>query len=267
MKDFASKTAAITGAGSGIGRALALALAQRGCHLALADIDSAALTASCDSVSSLGVRCTQHPLDVADGHAVRQFAGDVVQTHGAVHLVFNNAGVTVVDRIESLTDEDFHWLMNINFWGVVHGTRAFLPYLRQVDQAQIVNISSLFGLMAVPLQGAYHASKFAVRGFTESLKMELAGSSVGVSCVHPGGVKTAIARKARFRKAAGGTHDDLNSRFDRLARTSPEQAAQQILRGVAKGRRRIVVGNDARLADWIVRWFPGSYERILRLEK
>jgi butyryl-CoA dehydrogenase len=268
MKNFAGKVAAITGAASGIGRSLAVLLAARGTRLALADKDEDGLAKTRQMVEEQGAICSVHPLDVSDRAAVEAFARDVVERHQGVDLLFNNAGVTLVDRVELLDYEDFHWLMNINFWGVVYGTKAFLPFLRRSEEAHIVNVSSLFGLASLPLQSAYCSSKFAVRGFTESLKMELAGSNISVSCIHPGGIKTDIARNSRIREESlAVTKDELLAEFDKHARTTAGQAAEQILRGVERKRRRVLIGPDAKITSLIVRIFPGSYERILGLEK
>jgi NAD(P)-dependent dehydrogenase (short-subunit alcohol dehydrogenase family) len=267
MKNFTGKVAAITGAGSGIGRALALKLAERGAVLAIADINADSLEQTREMLVAEGAACSSHVVDVADRDAVEAFAADVTREHGAVHLVINNAGVTVVDQAERISYEDFNWVMNINFWGAVYGTKAFLPYLRKVDEAHIVNVSSLFGLVAIPLQSAYNASKFALRGFTEALKMELAGSSIGVSCVHPGGIKTRIGKHSRVREESlTVSKEELLADFDRFAMTSPERAAAIIIRGIERKRRRIMIGPDASLFDWIGRLFPGSYEKIVRLE-
>ena len=268
MKEFSRKVAVITGAGSGIGRALALALATRGCILALADVNRNGLHETRDQVTAAGAACSTHVVDVADRDAVEAFAADVFRQHGAVHLVINNAGVTLVDQAERASYEDFNWIMNINFWGVVYGTKAFLPYLRQVDEAHIVNVSSLFGLVAMPIQSAYNASKFAVRGFTESLKMELAGSPIGVSCVHPGGIKTGIGEHSRVREdSISVTREQLLADFEKAAATTAERAAAVIIRDIEKKRRRILIGFDARLFDWVSRIFPGSYEKIFGLER
>lgn len=268
MKNFHGKVAVITGAGSGIGRALAIRLAEKGAILALADVARDGLLQTQQHVDRLGTTSSVHQIDVASRQAVEELASQVSGQHGAVHLLVNNAGVSLVERVDAMDYEDFAWVMNVNFWGVVHGTKAFLPYLRKSDEAHIVNISSLFGLMSVPLQSAYNASKFAVRGFTESLKMELAGSSVGVSCVHPGGIDTNISRNSRIGAGALDMSDDeLHSAFSAAAITSPEKAARVILRGVEKNRRRIIIGADARIADWFIRHFPGTYEKILGLEK
>lgn len=268
MKHLSGRVAVVTGAASGIGRALAVQLAQRGCNLAIADINLEGLADTARLVESEGVRCSTHQLDVADRVAFEQFASDVVDRHGAVHLVINNAGVTLIDLAENMSYDDFEWIMNINFWGVVHGTKSFLPLLREQDEAHIVNISSLFGLMSLPLQSAYNASKFAVRGFTEALKMELSGSPIGVTSVHPGGIKTDITRNSRIGEdALEVSREELNAGFEKAALTTPDKAAATILRGIEKNRRRVLIGLDAKLFSLIVRLFPGSYEKVLRLEK
>lgn len=219
-------------------------------------------------LEAAGAVCSTHVVDVADRASVEDFAADVVREHGAVHLLINNAGVTLVDRAEHVKYEDFEWILNINFWGVVHGTKSFLPYMRQVDEAHIVNVSSLFGLVAMPLQTSYNASKFAVRGFTEGLKMELAGSAIGVSCVHPGGIKTSIGKNSRVGDdALSGWKEQLVADFEKAARTTPEKAASVIIRGIEKKKRRILIGGDAKFVDFVARLFPGSYEKILGIEK
>ncbi|MEM7083199.1 MAG: SDR family oxidoreductase [Pseudomonadota bacterium] len=268
MRSFEGCVAVVTGAASGIGEALAIELSRRGAHLALADIDQSELNRVADVVRSPGSRCSVHHVDVAHRDQVEQFAQDVLDSHGGAQLLINNAGVALADFAATQRYADFERVMNINFWGVVYGTRAFLPLLSDAKAAHIVNISSLFGLGALPSQSAYNASKFAVRGYTEALKMELADTAIGVSCVHPGGVKTNIVRNSVIAEA----HVPMNKQrfieyFDRLAMTTPEQAAQIILKGVSKNKRRILVGRDARFADFIIRLFPGSYERWLKLER
>jgi short-subunit dehydrogenase len=268
MKQFSRRTAVITGAGSGIGRALAIQLAQRNCNLALADLDVDRLKETQAATAATGVHSSIHEINVADRNAMEAFAAEVVAEHAAVHLLLNNAGVTLINGIDEFDDEGFKWVMNTNFWGVVYGTKAFLPHLLATEEAHIVNLSSLFGLMSVPFQAAYCSSKFAVRGFTEALKMELAGTSIGVSCVHPGGIRTGIVKNSRFRSDnLSMTKHELTSRFESVARTTADRAAAKILRGIEKNKRRILIGPDARLADWIVRLYPGAYEKILRLER
>ena len=268
MKTFNQRVVVITGAASGIGRSLAVQLAGMGARLAVADTNVEGMVETQQLAENAGARCTTHKLDVADREGFESFAREVVCEHGEVHVVFNNAGVTMVDSVENQSYEDFDWLMNINFWGVVHGTRAFLPYLKQVDEAHIVNVSSVFGILAMPLQSAYNSSKFAVRGFTEALKMELAGSHIQVSCVHPGGIKTGIARDARMNeKTMGISTEQMKTEFDAKAGTTAEQAAKIIIRGVLKNKRRIIVGTDAKIMSLVTRFFPGSYEKILGFEK
>jgi butyryl-CoA dehydrogenase len=268
MKISAGHVAAITGAGSGIGRALAIQLAGRGCKIAAADINAEQLLETAALVKAAGAACSTHVFDVADRDAVEGFAADVVKEHGGVNLVINNAGVTLIDSADKVSYSDFEWIMNINFWGVVYGSKAFLPYLREAETAHIVNVSSLFGMMSAPLQSAYNASKFAVRGFTEALKMELAGSPIGVSCVHPGGIKTSITANSRIsEEALTVSKEQVFADFDKLAINTAERAAEVIIRGVKKNKRRILIGRDAKIMDWIVRHFPNSYEKLLGLEK
>ncbi|MCB1693890.1 MAG: SDR family NAD(P)-dependent oxidoreductase [Pseudomonadales bacterium] len=264
MKDFSGRVAAITGAGSGMGRALAILLAREGCHVAIADVSEDGLHQTMSQLPD-SVTATSHVVDVSDRAVVETFAADVERAHGAVHMIFNNAGVSVTDTAEHMRLEDFEWLMNINFWGVVHGTRAFLPYLEKVDDAHIVNTSSIFGTIAVPLQSAYNASKFAVRGYTFSLRTELRGSHIGVSCVQPGGVKTNIVRSSRYVATdnEAPTREEFIASFDRLARLTPEDAAARILKGVRKNKARILVGGDAHVAAWLERLFPTGYLALM----
>lgn len=266
MESFTGRVAAITGAGSGIGRALAVELARRGAHVALSDVDEAGLADTVARCEGQGVKTTSQRLDVADRDAVFAWAARVVEDHGTVHLVVNNAGVAVAATVEAMTYEDFEWLMGINFWGVVHGTKAFLPHLLAAGEGHIVNMSSVFGLVAVPTQSAYNASKFAVRGFTDALRMELEIDGSGVSCtsVHPGGIRTNIARNARLRESAdalSGGDESVRREFDRSARTTPEDAARQILRAVTRNRRRALVGGGSRLIDVVSRLPTGVYQR------
>lgn len=268
MKDFTDKVAIVTGAASGIGRALSCQLAQRGCILVLADKDIAGLTSTLAKVAEYGHACSIHELDVSDASQFEQLAHEVQERYGQADLLFNNAGVSLVDSVSAQSLSDFHWLMNINFWGVVHGVKAFLPLLKQSPEAHIVNVSSLFGLLSLPLQSAYNASKFAVRGYTESLKMEMAGSNISVSCVHPGGISTDITKNAKVgEKALDVPKSQLIDDFAKQAKTTPEEAAKMILAGVMKQQRRILVGKDAWVLDKIVRFFPSSYEKVLGFEK
>ena len=268
MKLEPGRVAAVTGAGSGIGRALALDLAGRGCHLALCDIDKAGLEETAERVAAAGVRATAAAVDVADREAVEEWAAQVVGDHGAVHLVCNNAGVALGATVESMTYDDLEWLMGVNFWGVVHGTKAFLPHLKVAGTGHLVNISSVFGLIGIPCQSAYNAAKFAVRGFTEALRIELDVERCGVSCtvVHPGGIRTNIVRNARFDESVKGFGEDpdrMADMADRLFRTTPERAAAAILRAVEQDRRRVMVGPDAHLFNLLARTSPGLYQRLI----
>lgn len=269
MKSFHAKVAAITGAGSGIGRALALALAKEGAELALSDINAAALNETASLVQSAGANPTVTVVDVADRAAIYAWAEATVAHFGKVNIIFNNAGVAQSAPVENLTDEDFKWVMDINFWGVVHGTQAFLPHLQAAGEGHIINLSSVFGLVAVPGLASYNSSKFAVRGFTETLRQELdmAKNGVSVSCVHPGGIKTNIARDARMReemtKIVGDDLERGRENFERFFTTTAEEAARVILRGVKRDKRRILVGSDARVIDGGQRLMPALYQAIV----
>lgn len=268
MKDFNDKVAAITGAGSGIGRALAEQLAERGCNLALSDVDEAGLAETVLRCERSNVQVTPATLDVADRDAIYAWADQVVADHGKVNLIANNAGVALGASAAGQSMQDFEWLMDINFWGVVNGTQAFLPHLRNSGDGHIINISSVFGLVSIPTQSAYNASKFGVRGFTDALRMELDIDPCGVSCttIHPGGIKTNIARNARTDESmiiAGSDPDEFVQEFDKLARTTPDKAARQILKAVERNRRRALIGPDAVLFDIMSRLPAGLYQRIL----
>ncbi|MCW8194805.1 SDR family oxidoreductase [Proteobacteria bacterium 005FR1] len=256
------KVAVITGAGSGIGRGLATVLSQRGCKLALSDVNEVGLA---ETAASLGGDVFTQVVDVADRAAMFAHAERVIERFGAVDLVINNAGVTVSQTLAEVSFEDFEWLMNINFWGVVYGTKAFLPGMIERNSGTIVNISSVFGLVGWPTQGTYCAAKFAVRGFTETLRHELADTGIKVVSVHPGGVNTNIARNARFYadQAGGRDHDEMVEAFAKLAKTTPLQAAEQIVSGIEKGRERVLPGDGARMFDWLQRMRPVGYYRSL----
>jgi NADP-dependent 3-hydroxy acid dehydrogenase YdfG len=263
MLSFHDKVAVITGAGSGIGQALAVALAKEGAKLALSDINPQNIAATAQQCQSLGATVRHYTLDCGSKDAIFTHAAEVVKDFGTVNLVINNAGVAVNASVKEITDDDFHWLMNINFWGMVHGTRAFLPHVLASGDGHIVNISSIFGMIGVPKQSAYNASKFAIRGFTEALRQEmiLEKAKVGVSCVHPGGVKTNIARAAR--KGPSDAHRDIATPFEKFAKTTPEKAAQVILKGIKKNKGRILVGRDARVLDFLQRLLGLGYEKIV----
>ena len=272
MKSFHDKVAAITGAGSGIGRALALNLARQGCELALSDVNEQGLAETVEQVRRFELKVSHRRVDVADFEAVRQWADQVMIDHGRVNLIFNNAGVAHGGTVEGNALDDYHWIMNINFWGVVHGTKAFLPYLKASGAGHIVNVSSVFGLFAQPGMSAYNATKYAVRGFTESLRQELDIASCGVSasCVHPGGIRTNIAHSARMNdsllEVTGQDAAQSRQQFnDLLLRTSPDKAAAVILRGVQRNQRRILIGLDARGVDLMMRSMPALYQRMVVL--
>lgn len=268
MKSFSGKVAAITGAGSGIGQATAIALARKGCHLALSDISEASLEETVELLAGFPVRVSTHLVDVSDRDAVYRYAEDTVSEHGKVNLIMNNAGVGLGETVENMSYENFEWLMNINFWGVVYGTKAFLPHLKRSGEGHIINISSVFGIIGVPTQSAYNAAKFAVRGFTESLREELDIEPCGVSAtsVHPGGVKTNIARNSRMGDMGGMSLDskeEIAEMFEKIALTTPESAARTILAGVRKNQRRVLVGADAVMLDTAQRLMPTGYQRLL----
>ena len=259
-----SKIAALTGAGSGIGRALALQLNREGCELFLSDISAASLNETLALLPRQDVPADGQVLDVADKTSVYAWAEKIAEAKGHVDIVINNAGVALISNVENNRYEDFEWLMGINFWGVVYGTQAFLPLLRQSQQGHLVNISSVFGLFSAPTQSAYNAAKFAVRGYTEALRQEMDGSNVHVCCVHPGGIKTNIARAARSEDSDVNA-DERDTEFQKLAHTSPEKAAAQIIAAIEKHKKRLLIGMDARFFSLVCRLFPVRYPQILGL--
>jgi NAD(P)-dependent dehydrogenase (short-subunit alcohol dehydrogenase family) len=266
---LAGRTAVVTGAAGGIGRGIALALARRGCHVALADIDEAALARTTAEIagqeSARSLRVSHYRLDVANRAAVAALPAQVMAAHGVVDILVNNAGVALgVGTFLESAETDFDWLLGINFWGVVQMTRAFLPLLSNSEEARIVNVSSLFGLIAPPGQTAYAASKFAVRGFSESLRHELADTRIGVTVVHPGGIATSIAKNARM--PASLSDDEAAKRrtfFDSFLTMPPETAGEIIVRGVERRKARILVGSDAKYAALVERLMPVSYWKWL----
>jgi short-subunit dehydrogenase len=274
MTAIRGAAAAVTGAASGIGRALALELAARGCDLALADRDEAGLKTLAAEIAKASSRnVTSHRVDVSEPQAVEDFAQAAIAAHPGLNIVVNNAGVALMGSFAEIDQAQMDWLMNINFWGVVRSTRAFLPHLSRQREAHLVNLSSIFGIVAPPGQTAYAAAKFAVRGFSESLRHELqmAASPVKLSVVHPGGVATNIVRNSR---TGVGITDNARraqsiERFDAVARTTPQAAALRIIQGIEKNQPRILIGNDARFMDLLQRLRPGTYWSVLarRLEK
>jgi NADP-dependent 3-hydroxy acid dehydrogenase YdfG len=265
VSDFRGKVCVVTGAGSGIGRALALNLAVHGARLAISDINADAIAETARLASQVEAEVEPYVLDVADRDAVFAHAEQVRERFGNANLVINNAGVAVGADVKDLSYEDFEWIMGINFWGVVHGTKAFLPQLIASGDGHLVNISSVFGIIGVPSQGSYNAAKFAVRGFTEALRQEMLidGAPVKVSCVHPGGVKTNIARSARITGTQFGDREQSDRDFDKAAKTTPAKAAAIILTGAAKGRAKILVGADAYFIDWMQRLTGSGYQQII----
>jgi len=268
MTAIRGAAAAVTGAASGIGRALALELAARGCDLALADRDEAGLaTLAAEINRAHSQKVTVHRVDVGEPKQIQDFAQAAIADHPGLNIVVNNAGVALMGRFDEIDQAQMDWLMNINFWGVVHGTRAFLPHLAGQREAHIVNLSSIFGIIAPPGQTAYAAAKFAVRGFSESLRHELqmAASPVRLSVVHPGGVATHIARNSR--SGIGMTDNARRAqsieRFENSARTTPKDAALRIIAGIEKNQPRILIGNDARLMDLVQRLRPATYWSVL----
>jgi len=253
---FSGRVVAVTGAGSGIGRAVAIELARRGAHVAISDVDEVSLAETVALCEGRGVKITSALVDVADRESVESWAADVVAEHGKVNGIINNAGVALVAPVETMTYEDLQWLMGINFWGVVHGTMAFLPHLKEAGEGHVVNVSSVFGLVSIPLQSAYNAAKFAVRGYTDALRIELEIANAGVSAttVHPGGIKTNIVRSARMDEGFSGIGGRDNvAEFDRVARTTPERAAIVILDAVEQDKRRVLIGPDAKMFDLVSR--------------
>jgi NAD(P)-dependent dehydrogenase (short-subunit alcohol dehydrogenase family) len=263
MTSIHGKVAVITGAGSGIGRALAYELARRGARLALSDVDEVGLAETVRHARVIGARVHDQRLDVTDRKAFLAYAETVAGEFGVVNIVVNNAGIAFTGDIEAMSFKDIDRVMDVDFWGVVSGTKAFLPHLIASGDGHIINISSVFGLFSVPTQSAYNAAKFAVRGFTEALRQEMniAKRPVKVTCVHPGGIKTNIARNGE--QVEGRDHDKLANSFDKMARTTPEKAAKVILRGVERNKARVLIGADAWVLDKFVRVTGSKYQGLV----
>lgn len=261
MKDLKNKVAVITGAGSGIGRALAISLAKEGCHLALSDINKPGLDETVSLILSSpqkdkSKRVSSHVVDVASQADVYQYAKDVIAIHQHVDLILNNAGVAAKNHLENMPYDDFEWVININMWGVVYGTKAFLPYLKQRPEAHIVNIASVNSMLGFPENGPYTMSKYAVLAFTETLIQEYLGTNIHVSSVHPGGIRTSIAKSTRNIKQ----HEaDI---FSKIATTSPEKAANTIVKGIKRNKEKIFVGPDAIFMQLLKRIFPNASVRL-----
>ena len=249
---------------------MAVLLAKQGCHLSLSDVNEQGLAQTAELVKGSNVRVTTQKVNVANLEEMRAWAQDTVQNHGSVHMIFNNAGVALGSTVEGASYEELEWIVNINFWGVVYGTKEFLPLIKKSGEGHIINISSLFGLTAQPTQSAYNATKFAVRGFTESLRQELDMENCGVSalCVHPGGIRTNIANAAKMNdslRTLGMNPEKSAQTFNKLLRCPPEEAARQILEAVQKDKRRLLIGNDAKTLDLIQRILPTGYQKVTAL--
>jgi NADP-dependent 3-hydroxy acid dehydrogenase YdfG len=263
MEGFAGKVAAVTGAGSGIGQALAVELARSGAKLAISDVDTEGLAQTEERLKAIGAPVKADRLNVTEREAFLAYADAVNEHFGKVNQIYNNAGIAFTGDIEVSQFKDIERVMDVDYWGVVNGTKAFLPYVIASGDGHIINVSSVFGLFSVPGQAAYNAAKFAVRGFTEALRQEmiLARHPVAVTTVHPGGIKTGIARNATA--AEGLDRDELAKLFDkRLARTSPRRAAQVILDAVRKKKARVLVGMDAKVVDVMVRVAGPYYQQV-----
>ena len=263
MQGFAGKVAAVTGAGSGIGQALAVELARSGAKVAISDVDVEGLAQTEEQLKAIGAPVKSDRLDVTEREAFLAYAEAVNEHFGKVNQIYNNAGIAFTGDIEVSQFKDIERVMDVDYWGVVNGTKAFLPYLIASGDGHVINVSSIFGLFAVPGQAAYNSAKFAVRGFTEALRQEmvLAGHPVGVTTVHPGGIKTGIARNATA--AEGLDAAELASLFDkRMASTSPQRAARIILEAVRKNKARVLVGPDAKALDLMVRLTGSGYQGL-----
>jgi len=264
MRELEQSVAVITGAATGIGRALAERLADEGASLCLADINKEAVDSVAHGLRAKGCDASAYEVDVADRRQVEALCRTVVEHSGRANLLINNAGVALCGDVEEVSLDDIEWLMGINFWGMVYGVKYFLPILKQQKKAYIVNLSSVFGMIAPPGEAAYSASKFAVRGFTEALRHELAGTSVQVSSVHPGGIRTGIAKSSRLGAGTDPKKREQDAAmFESLARTTPERAADRIVRGMLKGQSRILIGRDASQIDLIQRLLPERYWGII----
>jgi len=263
MQGFAGKVAVVTGAGSGIGQALAVELGRSGAHVAISDIDTEGLAVTEERLKAIGAQVKTDRLNVTERESLQLYADGVAEHFGKVNQIYNNAGIAFTGDVEVSQYKDIERVMDVDFWGVVNGTKSFLPHLIASGDGHVVNVSSVFGLFAVPGQSAYNAAKFAVRGFTEALRQEmaLANHPVKVTCVHPGGIKTAIARNATA--AEGLDAEELAKTFDKkLASTTPEKAAKIILDGVRKNKARVLVGNDAKVFDIVIRAVGAHYQSL-----
>jgi NADP-dependent 3-hydroxy acid dehydrogenase YdfG len=265
--DLSDKVVVITGAGSGIGRALAVEMTRRGANVAISDWNADTVAETAAMIEGRGTKVLTDSFDVSDRAAFEAHAERVLEEFGRADIVINNAGVSLAAQVATMTYEDMEWVVGIDFWGVVHGTKAFLPHILERGDGAIVNVSSVYGLIGVPTQSGYNAAKFAVRGFTEALQHEVAGTDVVVTRVHPGGIKTNIVRHGRIREAMqeGAKPEDLAEQFENAVRTTPERAAQIIINGLVRHKPRILIGADAVMLDIIVRVFPVRYQMLMGL--
>lgn len=259
MRTLKDRVAVVTGAASGIGRATSIALAGEGCHLAISDLDEAGLEATAAEIRALDRRVSTHRVDVSDKERMRRWADEVVNEHGAVHVLMNNAGVTVTASFAEHTLEDWEWIVGVNFWGVVYGCTFFLPHLKTAGEGHIVNMSSLFGLIGVPLQSSYCATKFAVRGLSEALWIELRDEHIGVTSVHPGGIRTSIAASAR---GANEPAKSASAMFIGAARVLPEECARDIVRAIKGNRMRQLVARETYVIETLKRMAPEAVQRM-----
>ena len=264
MKRLENRVAVVTGASSGIGRATAVLLAQRGCKLAISDVDAAGLEQTRELIAGMGAKVSTHMVDVSKRDQMQRFVAEVNDAHGGVNILVNNAGVSVGGRFAEQSLEDFEWLMSINFWGVIYGCKLFLPSLLAAEEGHIVNISSVFGLVGVPMQSSYCASKFAVRGFSESLQAELGGTRVRVTCVHPGGVATNIAASSKVvgNEAIQARHQKIVRQFQKML--PPEKAAEKIVAGIERSKSRVLITRETYLLDFAKRAFPTGASTLVQ---
>jgi NAD(P)-dependent dehydrogenase (short-subunit alcohol dehydrogenase family) len=262
MGYFSGRVAVVTGAGSGIGRALAQLLAANGARVALSDVSAAGLAETLKSLPA-GADARSYLLDVSNRQAVFAHAEDVKRDFGTAQIVINNAGATVIGTFEHLSIEEIEWQLGINLWGVIYGTKAFLPMMLAQREGCIVNISSVFGLLGFPMQSAYNISKFGVRGLTECLWSELDGTGVRAMCVHPGGIRTNIEKAGRRCAAAGDEEADFDGMAEKMLTTPPERVASDILRGVERGKRRVLTGSQSSRMSWLSRFLPNTYPTLI----